>query len=199
MPLEREHKFVLRAGKDLFRELMKNVKDSKIEFSVADFRQGYLHKGSRVRHINWRYLGGYEEEKLSAHNIPAEYVFTYKHKIDGDVVEIETSISPNDFERLWGETTNRLRKTRFSSDIPINHHNEHWEIDFFHNSSDKIYFVMAECEMHHGKDMPSEMPDFVRDNMLLATADNSVYSSKKISDPKYAKDLMQKLLTGSKK
>lgn len=197
MPIEHEHKYILRAGKDLFTELIDKVKASKIEFSVADFKQGYLYKGSRIRTIDWRYIGGYKEKKESAHDLAPEYIFTYKHKINGDVVEIETPISPNDFNRLWDETEYRLTKTRFSSDIPINQHNEHWEIDFFHDPSGKIYFAMAECEMHHGKEMPTEMPDFVYRNMLLERADNSEYSSKKLSEIRYAKEKMKILLGGS--
>jgi len=194
MPIERENKYVLHAGEDLFIDLMEKVKNSEIEFSVGDFKQGYLHKGSRIRSIDWRYIGGYKEEKVSGHNMATEHIFTYKHKIDGNVIEIETDISPNDFDRLWDETKYRLTKTRFSSDTPISYHNEHWEIDFFHNSAGKIYFVMAECEMYHGKDKPTEMPQFVKDNLLLDCADNTVFSSKKISSPTYATELMENLL-----
>ena len=42
------------------------------------------------------------------------HVFTYKRPIDGQVVEIETDISAIDFQRLWSQCRESLRKARYS-------------------------------------------------------------------------------------
>jgi hypothetical protein len=100
MPIENERKFVL-------------LDDGKLEPQLAQtpgvtrslLRQAYLDvSGLRIRSI--------ETAGTKRH------VFTFKRAVDGQVVEIETDISPADFDRLWSQRRETLQKARYSWQIP---------------------------------------------------------------------------------
>ena len=106
MPIENERKFVLRDDGDLEPRLASGRRDQKL------LRQAYLDvSGMRIRSV--------EEGGAIRH------VFTTSG-VDGQIVEIETEISPVDFERLWSQR----RETCRSCAIP-GRRSLPWDVDFF--------------------------------------------------------------------
>lgn len=194
MPIEREFKFILDPSKISLSDLSKKVENGELNYSSMNIRQGYLTPQNRIRETEYKFVGGNNEPKDKVDLI--EYCYTFKTKDGEDSIEIETDIDVNDFNRLWPKTKDRLIKTRISSDNPGP---VKWEIDFFLDADNEIYFVMAECEVYDGG-MSRYMPDFVNDALLLEVGKTtnhissfSSFSSYAISDIEYAKIMLESL------
>jgi len=168
MPIEFEKKYVLSLNTN------PNLFSKDKSFTRKEIYQGYLKDGGRLRSIEGHGL-----------------IFTYKHTLNnGSVVELEFMIDEEDYDMLWAETENKLYKVRYSAIFG----SETWDVDFFYrfHNCDQLYFVMAECEMH-GITKPEFMPKAVKDNIIFKPKDNSEYSSKKLSDPNYAKKKLKEI------
>lgn len=173
MPIENERKFVLRNDGALEARLAKSTGVTR-----SYLRQAYLDSsGVRIRSI--------ESDGATSH------VFTFKREIDGQVVEIETAISPIDFERLWTQRRETLQKARYSwPDGPF-----HWDVDFFKASDGRTYFAMAEVEMPETQIEPPPLPPRLADHLLdTAPAGDQRFTSKRLANQAHAETLLADIL-----
>ena len=158
MPIENELKYILPLDFDASRL------DS---WEKHDIRQAYLNDGPRIRQID------------------AEYLFTYKKWIPQkkELVEIEVTISLDDFELLWSQRVQSLEKTRYLKYIG----EAEWVMDFLHSQNGDIFVVMAEVELPRYVTAPEFIPNEISPHILYAVAagDNR-FTNKKLSDPVYA-------------
>ena len=169
MPIENERKFVLDD-------------DGKLEARLAEMpgvtrtvvQQAYLDApGLRIRSI--------ETSAKRTH------IFTYKREIDRKVVEIETEIAASDFDRLWSQRRESLRKTRYS--WPDGHF--HWDVDFFKTADGRTYFAMVEVEMPENDVAPPPLSARLASHFLADTPHRDPrFTSKRLSDPVFAAELL---------
>lgn len=145
-----------------------------------DIRQSYLSGRARVRHI------------VAHDNVHSElYLFTYKTKVNGETIEIETGISAADFTKLWSVSKSTIYKTR----VRVNTDAGCWEVDFFKApSTDAIYLVMAEIELPEGVADPEIIPTFIKRNLLyrVPVSDNR-FSNRCLSDVDRVRHLVASL------
>ena len=147
MPIENELKFILDVeDPEKFQKTIGNLPKAE----SYEYRQGYLNDNTRIRSIR----GGDTEL----------FVFTYKNKVNGKLIEIETDISESDFNHLWIKITKMITKTR----IKVPHGDYIWEVDFIKTPINECYLVMVEVEMPDGITDPGVLPPFVADNLLFA-------------------------------
>jgi CYTH domain-containing protein len=169
MPIENERKFVLTDDGALEARIgaAPNVERSLL-------RQAYLDSaGVRIRAID------------AADG--TRHVFTYKCTVDGQVVEIETSISALDFERLWSKRLQSLSKVRYS--WPDGRF--HWDVDFFKRDDGSTYFAQAEVEMPEGETVPPPLPALLSSHLLaVVPAGDSRFASKYLTDQDHAARLL---------
>ncbi len=169
MPIENERKFVLDD-------------DGKLEPRLAQVpgvtsksvRQAYLDApGLRIRSM--------ESGGKRAH------FFTYKREVEGQVVEIETEISAKDFDRLWTQRQESLRKTRYS--WPDGRF--HWDVDFFKTEDGRTYFAMAEVEMPENDTAPPPLSARLASHFLAeAPHRDPRFTSKRLADQAFAEQLL---------
>ena len=130
MPVENELKVILHA--DNLAAVLKSFKKNP-ECKTYDITQGYLSGSARIRHV----VPHDSTQK-------EQYLFTYKTKVGGNVVEIETDISLHDYNKLFLIVKPVIHKTR----IKYKNNQHTWDIDFFKTpKSGNIYLAMAEVEM----------------------------------------------------
>ncbi|MFD2206433.1 hypothetical protein [Kiloniella antarctica] len=165
MPIENEYKFCLHDPKG---ELEKILLAS--DHFRASIKQGYIRKGSRIR--EWH---DHQTNSL-------RYIYTYKHRVEDDVIEVETDISKEDFERLWSVRERDIEKNRFKFVVD----GLTWDVDFLKNQ-DKTYFVIAEVELHEDERDVPEPPAIIRDYVLGGTGrHDKTLSNKRLSNVDYA-------------
>jgi CYTH domain-containing protein len=169
MPIENERKFVLDDDGKLEARL---AEAPDVTRTVVD--QAYLDApGLRIRSM-----------ETGAKRI---HIFTYKREIDGKVVEIETEIAASDFDRLWSQRRESLRKTRYS--WPDGHF--HWDVDFFKMDDGRTYFAMAEVEMPENDVTPPPLSNRLASHFLAnAPHRDPRFTSKRLSDPVFAGKLL---------
>jgi len=166
MPIENELKYIL-----------------PLDFDAAvlggwerhDIRQAYLDDGPRIRQIN------------------ADYVFTYKKWISqaGELVEIEQTLSKDDFDLLWSQRIETLEKTRYEKHIG----EAEWVVDFLHDSAGRNFVVMAEVELPRYKSRPDIIPDEIASHILYkVNSGDSRFTNKALSDPLYAAKIYEELI-----
>jgi CYTH domain-containing protein len=170
MPIENERKFVLEDD------------DGGLERTLAEtpgvthsyLRQAYLDSsGLRIRSID---SGGM-----------TRHIFSYKRSVDDQMVEIETEISPIDFERLWKIRHETLRKARYS----WAEGRFHWDVDFFRTDDGRTYFALAEVEMPETDTVPPLPPAILAPHvLLLAPRNDPRFTSKRLSDRGHAERLL---------
>jgi CYTH domain-containing protein len=169
MPIENERKFVLEDDGELERTLavLPGVTSSFL-------RQAYLDaSGVRIRSIE------------SAGRL--QHIFTYKRPVDDQVVEIETEITPVDFERLWKLRRETLQKARYS----WREGRYRWDVDFFKTDDGHTYFALAEVEMPEGDTVPPEPPAVLAPHvLLLAPRSDPRFTSKRLADRGHAERLL---------
>jgi CYTH domain-containing protein len=136
MPIEFERKLLLQTSSS--KDLLKDLKAvPNVEW--LDITQAYVNNSSRIRHVVPHCSTQLEK-----------WLFTFKTKVRGSTVEIETEISTHDYSKLFLISRPVIIKTR--AKIICNAYT--WDIDFFRKpKSGDIYLAMAEVEM----------PEFERD------------------------------------
>ncbi|WP_443747178.1 hypothetical protein [Asticcacaulis solisilvae] len=162
MPVENERKYVLSPGFDAGR--LKG-------WQALEIRQCYMDDGPRIRQIG------------------ADFIFTYKKWAPhaGELVEIETPISRDDFELLWPLRVQSVQKTRHVKVIG----DEEWVVDFLRDDAGDVYFVLAEVELPRFQAQPEAVPDEIAAYVLHAVAaDDNRFTNKKLSDREYALRLL---------
>ena len=173
MPIENERKFVLKD-------------DGRLEAALAAspgvtrslLHQAYLDvSGMRIRAIDGKR--------------GLQHVFTYKRPVNGQVVEIETEISREDFERLSSQCIERLRKVRYSwADGPF-----HWDVDFFKTDTGDTYFSMAEVEMPEDQCQPPPLPPSLSEHLLATVpAGDPRFASKRLADRAHAEAMRDAII-----
>ena len=155
---------------------------------VYDIQQAYV-KDGRIRKI----------QKIRPDFDRPEYIFTWKvRRSDWSMIEIETPISQRDFQELWNMAKITILKRR----IKIFYCGVTWDIDFLEKydiskeTGGMHYLTIAEAEMPEGWDEPTELPDFVKDNLLwLVPRDKDKdWSNKNLSNPVKVKQMLANVL-----
>lgn len=183
MPTENERKYVIRMeAEDLMDDLA---------HQIYEISQGYLiaTRGITVRVRKLIPL-------LGSKKFP-EYYFTMKASTPTvgpsptRVVEIENKLDQRDFQDLWNIALNKLEKNRYV----VKHGKQIWECDFFKDYQGKRYMAVAEAELPEGQLEPTEIPPFIKDNLLYRVAlTDGRFSNKLLGDPRYATDLLSEIL-----
>lgn len=191
MPVENERKYVLRHSPELEGVLRASGTPAK------GLRQGYLPGDARIR-------GTRQPPGFFEHSDKETYTFTYKIMVGADLIEIESFLSREDFEKLWPITEKRLMKTRFvfKETIPWGHfvnRSVQWDIDLFYDGAEN-YFAMAECEMPYGMDefplhveSPDGSPSSIVKKFLRYQVDRSEqidFTNTKLADREYADSVL---------
>lgn len=154
MPIENEQKYILDVKNPTkFFNYVRHLAGAE----SYQYKQGYLNDNTRIREIK------------NDDGTCGEWVFTYKNKINKNLIEIETNISERDFNQLWIKVSKVIQKNRVK--VPFN--NLIWEIDFITKpGSNDCYLVMVEVEMAEDAIDPGRLPDFVTDNLLYKVLDD---------------------------
>ena len=169
MPIENERKFVLENDGRLERTLA-----HRLGVTRSFLRQAYLDaSGVRIRAID-------QADRT-------QHIFTYKRPVDDQVVEIETEISPVDFERLWKLRRETLQKTRYS----WREGRYRWDVDFFKTEDGHTYFALAEVEMPETDTQPPQPPAVLAPHvLLLAPRSDPRFTSTRLADRGHAERLL---------
>lgn len=145
MPIENEKKFILR-DPEVIRSIPSNL--------WVPIQQGYLPGDARIR----RKHGGAVYREMG------DDIFTYKIATRHGLIEIETAISEEDFDRLWEIADRKISKTRLV--YVAGPEDGHWDIDVFLDDTGVPYFAMAECEMDEGQDHPTWFPPEIETHIV---------------------------------
>lgn len=175
MPIEREFKFVLHDTAALWDALDAGGATG------WRIRQGYLPGHGRIRRSTLLLPGG----GLSG---VVETAFTYKHALaDGSgVMEIETALSDQDFDRLWADVHAPVDKVRreFQDD-------HLWEVDFLYDTAGECYFCMAEVEVDEGEAAPTPPAELAPFVIAAVALDDGAYTNHKLADVEHARALLR--------
>ncbi len=162
MPIENERKYVLSPGFDTGR--LKG-------WQVLEIRQCYMDDGPRIRQVG------------------ADFIFTYKKWAPhaGELIEIETPISQEDFEMLWAMRVQAVQKTRYVKVVG----DEEWVVDTLRDEGGEVYFVLAEVELPRFQAEPGALPDEIAGYVVHAVAaEDTRFANKKLADREYALRLL---------
>lgn len=167
MPVENERKFILLESPLIERIISENAE------RMILVEQKYLatEKGLSVR------------IRSLTEGTATIYRMTVKQDVGGKVIEIETTISEDDFRRLWPVATGKIIKTRYLY--------QGWEIDYFKSKDGNNYLAVAEFEMPENQKEPNSIPNLIN-NYLIYTVPigDKRFSNKRLSDIKYTNELL---------
>ncbi len=165
MPVENELKYVLPLHFDEAR---------LAGWDKYDIKQAYLDDGPRIRQLN------------------SDYFFTYKKWIPeaGELVEVETALSENDYNMLLTQCVESVQKTRYKKHIG----DAEWVVDFLKDKFNQAYFVMSEVEMPRHQLSPNEIPEEIRNDIIYAAEQDDVrFTNKNLSNAAHAANLYKEL------
>ena len=177
MPAENEVKYVLDDPEN-------NLENHLTEtLQGYDILQSYLDRDSRLRIFRpnngeFSFIkrnGG--RELLKEGDMP---VFSFKRKIAGRQIEIETDVSADDATALLPSAELYVRKRRFS----IQDGEVKWDIDFFKGRAGNTYFILAEAEMPEHMQEPERIPACISAHLLLSIGRASGFGNRKLADEK---------------
>jgi len=154
MPIENERKFVLSLGFD----------PAELHgWTRSEIRQAYLDDGPRLRATD------------------GAFSFTYKRWIPdvGELVEIETELTEEDFALLWSQRISQVTKTRYHKrDVSGD-----WVVDFLCDGANATYFVIAEVEMPRGVTSPMIVPAEISAHIVHRVGiDDKRFTNKRLAD-----------------
>jgi len=187
MPIEHEHKIVLRDAERLFASL------SPAMYRLRTIEQLYLNDNARFRHIRY---------DPSVPNSPvSEYTFTYKQMIGGRLLEIEPreGVSKDDYELARTAAVSSLVKQRF---VMADHDGNHVDVDFLLTARPEeggtIYFAMAEVETDEDAQW-SVMPYLEPYVELVVTREfNWMFTNARLTDRSYAARVLNEYRVASR-
>ena len=149
--------------------------DTKIpRLKPSHILQGYDRRGARVR---------MQDDK---------FTFNYKWKNGDSVEEFEKKITKDEFDRCYENCVDRLEKARYTTK---DESGNTWDIDFFYSGKER-YFVMAECELVDPHAMgPEKILPMIEPFLeyIVPREDGSEFSSRKLSDPEYARQMLEEI------
>lgn len=171
MPVEHEYKYILNDDVEpLIKALTK-------KYPVQHIHQVYCTKNNRFRAI----------AKVGKKKVSAKWYHTFKKKINGEVLEIESEIPSEDFQMIRNaENLGELYKIRYT--IPQEH--GQWDIDFLLTAplaeGGTRYFACCECEQP--KNLPVEVPKVLAKYIRweVPHEHSTVFSNFKLADQAYA-------------
>jgi CYTH domain-containing protein len=177
MPIENERKFVLSEDGRLERELA-----TAPGVTRSLLRQTYLDaQGVRLRSIET--------------GEGVRHIFSFKRTVDGEMVEIETDIEREDFDRLWKLGREKLRKVRYS--WPDGRF--HWDTDFFKTDGGRTYFALAEVEMPAKETAPPPVHARLTTHYVAAVEPGDPrFTSKRLADQGHAERLLAEIMSSHK-
>lgn len=186
MPIENERKYVLLRDKIVVDEVAAaaTYSDSII--------QSYIQTGEDW-HLRTREIRPYYQDDRIFNPKYVDYFLTYKHMIDGELIEIETNILSADYQKLNKRSFSRLSKIRYR----ILHKSGTWEVDLFYRglSDDLPYFILAEIELPVGQAAPISIPSIISKHLLYEVPmENNEFSNTKLCYTQYAEEKYQELL-----
>jgi hypothetical protein len=147
--------------------------------------QGYDARGARFRkEVNSKKRGKKYDEFFS---------FNYKFQVGDIIEEFEKAISEQEFNRCYPHCVTKIEKERF---IIVDENKSEWSIDFF-KTEGRVYFAMAECELHNETSVePETILPFVEKYLIYTVPRDEfyAYSSFKVSDVQYAENQLTLLM-----
>lgn len=178
MAIELEYKYILKNNPSFEKDIILFLDRHMISHYINHIKQYYLKGGGRVRSSTIIY-----EHKIYSQ----VHEFTYKDFIgvgEGNI-EFNQYITEDEFNQCLAVSNTSLDKSRYI----INVDGYKWEIDIFKDEG-LSYFNLMEVEVSHGED-PSidNLPSIIKDNIILKTLDDYRFTSKKLADKEYAKNL----------
>ncbi|WP_020592506.1 hypothetical protein [Kiloniella laminariae] len=175
MPVENEYKFALHDPDGVLETRLQAS-----DFFRVSIKQGYIRKGSRVR----------EWTDLKTGRI--RYIYTYKHRVGDDVVEVETDIAKEDFTALWSVRELDVHKVRYKFIVD----GLTWDVDFLKHKG-KTYFALAEVELPSEERVVPEPPELIQEFVLGGTGrHDKTLSNKRLADLSYARRVLSTFLNG---
>lgn len=171
MPVEHEYKFILDENTaELERELAR-------KYAAQHIHQIYCTKNNRFRTIVKR-----GKKKTSV-----KWYHTFKKKINGEVLEIESEIPSEDFEMIRrGDNLGELYKIRYTIPQEVGQ----WDIDFLLTTAlpngGTQYFALAECEQpkEFKVVVPKVLKPFIR--FEIPHEHSTLFSNFKLANQSYA-------------
>jgi hypothetical protein len=178
MAVENEVKYVLDDPRgDLEAHLLASP-----GVEAFDVFQVYLSKDARIRRFT-PLDGG-----------PSQLWFSFKRKVDGVQIEIETPMEERDFRALLPTAEVAVRKRRFKfADGDV-----HWDVDFLKDQSGNTYFVLAEAEMPEAMDAPGHVPGCVAAHLLRYVGRGGGFGNRRLADQGYVKRALKALRSEAK-
>lgn len=174
MPIENERKYVLNIDtpENIFMENADSFEEIEQIYLMCDKKQSIRIRKSIIFKTKTK--------------PEIKYTFTFKQDVNKQTVEIETVIDKKDYDMLSKEYVSKLKKIRYRLG--------NWEVDFF-KKNDITYFVQAEIELPEEEKKPKEIPSLILQYIIHYVKKNDGrFSSKKLGDFRYAKQIMQTLL-----
>ena len=180
MPIENERKLILDPHSSTV------LKDSMDDRSWAGFTslteiiQSYLCDHARIRQIRSVKTGS------------ACWVFTYKQMVGEQLVEIETAITREDYQKLQTTNVAQLFKLRGKAIVD----GLWWDIDWFlHPRSHEIYLAMAEVEMPEHQTQLPEIPHWLKPHALMWVPKNDPrFINKNLVNPDQVSESLRELI-----
>ena len=190
MPIENERKYVLLRDSNVVDEI---VAAATYSDSIV---QSYIQTGEdwnlRIREIRPHYQDDYQDDRIFDPNY-VDYFLTYKHMINGELIEVETDILSEDYSKLNKRALSRLSKIRYR----ILNEFDTWEVDLFYRkfSDDLPYFILAEIELPVGQAAPTTIPSVISKHLLYEVPiGNNEFSNTKLCYIQLAEEKYQELL-----
>lgn len=190
MPIENERKYVLLRDSFVVDEIVDAAAYS------SSIIQSYIQKGQewnlRIREIRPYFKDDILEDSIFNPNYVSHFL-TYKHMINGELIEVETEILSEDYEKLNKRALSRLCKIRYR----ILHKSGTWEVDLFYRKlSDPLpYFILAEIELPEKQVAPASIPPIISKHLLYEVPlENNEFSNTKLCYIQLAEEKYQELL-----
>lgn len=189
MPVENERKYVLTLEPDrLLDEIYWSPEAERLPW-IEIFQQHYVQDKCRIRRV----------ESISGDR--GEELFTFKQPVNGEVVEIECNLNPEDFDKLASVAQKGLTKCRLIVDVE----DYVWEVDFFvPTGTDGIpfkqrilhsYLIMAEVELDKDETEPDAFPGFITDNLVYTVPKGDPrFNSSSLTNPQESRKLYDSLI-----
>jgi hypothetical protein len=176
MPVEHEFKYILNEDNQKLREELAK------KYPTQHIHQVYVTKNNRFRAI----------VKEGKKKTTSKWYHTFKKKINGEVLEIESEVIVDDYKMICdGENLGELYKVRYT--IPQEH--GQWDIDFLLTAplsqGGTIYFSCAECEQpkEYEVSVPLLLTKYIK--YEVPHESSSTFSNFKLSNQEYARTAIE--------